>query len=148
MSEDVIDTKPATVFWVVAGAALIWNLIGVMMYVMTVTATPESYAAQGYSPEQIDFVSATPSWATSAFATAVNAGALAALFLLFRKSWAVPVFVLSLVAVLILDVYNFVIRDTFGMFGAGAAGMQATILIIAILQVIYARHARSGGWLT
>lgn len=148
MSDDLIDTKPTTVFWVVGAAALIWNLIGVMMYVMTVTATPESYAAQGYGPEQIDFVTATPPWATAVFATAVNAGALAALFLLLRKSWAVPVFVLSLVAVLILDVYNFVIRDTFGMFGMGAAGMQALILILAILQVMYARHARNLGWLT
>lgn len=148
MSDDFIDTRPTTVFWIVGAAALIWNLIGIIMYVMTVTATPESYAAQGYSPEQIDFVTGTPAWATSAFATAVNAGALAALFLLLRKSWAIPVFVLSLVAVLILDVYNFVIRDTLGMFGMGALMMQSVILVIAILQVAYARHVRQKGWLT
>jgi uncharacterized membrane protein len=147
MSDDFIDGRPSTVFWIVGGAALIWNLFGVMMYVMTVTATPETYAAQGYTQEQIDFVMSTPAWATSAFAIAVNAGSLAALFLLLRKSWAVPVFVLSLAAVLVLDVYNFAVRDSLGMLGMTALYLQATILLVAILLVIYSRLARRKGWL-
>ncbi len=147
MSDDFIDGKPSTVFWIVGGAALIWNLFGVMMYVMTVTATPETYAAQGYNQEQIDFVMSTPAWVTSAFAIAVNAGSLAALFLLLRKSWAVPIFVLSLAAIVVLDVYNFVVRDTLDMLGMKAVYLQATILIVAILLVVYARYARGKRWL-
>ena len=142
MSDEFVDGKPATTFWIIGGAALIWNLFGLMMYVMTVTATPEGYAAQGYTQEQIDFIMATAAWSTSAFAIAVNAGALASLFMLLRKSWAVPTFLLSLIAIVVLDIYNFVLRDTIGMFGMGAAYMQGAILIIGILLVVYSRHAR------
>lgn len=148
MSNDFIDGRPATTFWIIGGAALIWNLFGVMMYVMTVTATPESYAAQGYTPEQINFMLSMPVWATSAFAIAVNVGALASLFLLLRKSWAVPAFIVSLASVLVLDVYNFVIRDTVGTLGLMPLYIQATILIVGVLLVLYARSARKKGWLT
>lgn len=148
MSDEFIDGRPPTAFWIVGAAALLWNLFGVMMYVMTVTATPESYASAGYTPEQIDFIMLIPAWVTSAFAIAVNAGALASLFLLLRKAWAVPVFVLSLAALLVLDIYNFVIRDTFGMFGTNEVLTQSAILVIAILLVIYSRYARKKRWLT
>lgn len=148
MANEFIDGRPTTMFWIVGGAALIWNLFGVMMYVMTVTATPESYAAQGYTPEQIDFIASTPAWATAAFAIAVNAGALASLFLLFRKSWAVPTFVLSFAAVVVLDVFNFVLRDTVATLGMTPVYIQSAIIVIAALLVLYARHARKKGWLT
>ena len=148
MSDDIINGRPPVTFWIAGGAALIWNLFGVMMYVMTVTATPESYAAQGYTPEQVDFIASTAAWSTAAFAIAVNAGSLASLFLLLRKAWAVPTFVVSLVAILVLDVYNFLLRDTIAMFGMGAAYMQATILVIGILQVVYSRYVRKKAWLT
>ena len=148
MSDDLIDGKPPTTFWIAGGAALIWNLFGLWMYVSTVTATPESYAQQGFTPEQIDFINATAAWSTGAFAIAVNAGALAALFMLLRKAWAVPTFLVSLIAILILDIYNFVLRDTIGMFGMGAAYMQGVIFVIAVLQVVYSRHARNRKWLT
>ena len=148
MPGDFIDERPPASFWVISGAALLWNLFGVMMYVMTVTATPESYASAGYTPEQIDFIMLIPAWVTSAFAIAVNAGALASLFLLLRKGWAVPAFVLSLAALLVLDIYNFVLRDTFGMFGINEVATQSAILVVAILLVLYSRSARKKRWLT
>ena len=148
MSENFFDAGPTKTFWIVGAAALAWNLFGVAMYISTVTATPESYAAQGFNQQQIEFLETTTSWSIGAFAIAVTVGALAALFLLFRKGWAVPAFVVSFVALLSLDIYNFVLRDTIGMFGMGAAYMQAMIFIIAILEIIYARHARQKGWLT
>lgn len=148
MSEYSIDSGPTKVFWIVAAAALAWNLFGLVMYISTVTATPESYAAQGFDQQQIEFLSSTESWSIGAFAIAVNVGVLAALFLLLRKAWAVPAFIVSFVALLVLDIYNFVLRDTIGMFGMGAAYMQATIFIIAILEIFYARNARQKGWLT
>jgi len=148
MSDDIINGRPSTTFWIIGGAALLWNLFGLMMYIMTVTATPETYASSGYTPEQIDFIMMIPAWAISAFAIAVNAGVLASVFLLLRKSWAVPTFVLSFAALLVLDVFNFIIRDTFGMFGLREVLTQSAILLIGLLLVLYARSARRKGWLT
>ena len=148
MSDDFIDARPPPVFWIIGAAALLWNLFGVMMYVMTVTATPDTYAAQGYTQEQINFAMSMPSWVTSAFAIAVNAGALGALFLLLRRSWSIPVFIVSLAAIVVLDIYNFIVRDTLNMLGMQALLLQATILIVAVLLVVYARRARRRGWLS
>ena len=78
--------------WVISGSALAWNLIGFMIYLMTVRTTPEEMAAQ-YSTAQIAYMDAIPVWATSAYATAVTAGVLACVLLLLRKSLAVPVFI-------------------------------------------------------
>jgi hypothetical protein len=126
----------------------VWNLIGLMIYVMTVTATPEGYAAQGYTAEQIAFIQATPTWATAAFAISVNAGVLGSLFLLLRKAWAAPTFVLSLIAILILNVNNFVLNDTVAVLGTVPVIIQSAIVLIAVLLVWYSRAMRDKDWLT
>jgi len=88
MSDIVFNDKPTTTFWIVGGAALIWNLIGLVFYIGHVTISPEALAAM---PQlQQDFFAETPTWATAAFALAANAGVLGSLFLLLRKAWAVP----------------------------------------------------------
>ena len=148
MSDVVFNGRPTTSFWVIGGTALVWNLIGLMIYVMTVTATPEGYAAQGYTPEQIAFIQATPTWATAAFAISVNAGVLGSLFLLLRKAWAVPTFLLSLVAILILNVNNFVLNDTVAVLGTVPVIIQSAIVLIAVLLVWYSRATRDKDWLT
>ena len=38
---DSINGKPPTVFWIIAGVALVWNLIGFALYYMQVSATDE-----------------------------------------------------------------------------------------------------------
>ncbi len=148
MSDVVLNGRPTTSFWVIGGAALVWNLIGLMIYVMTVTATPEGYASQGYTPEQIAFIQATPTWATAAFAISVNAGVLGSLFLLLRKAWAAPTFVLSLIAILILNVNNFVLNDTVAVLGTVPVFIQSAIVLIAVLLVWYSRATRDKDWLT
>ncbi|MDH3266584.1 MAG: hypothetical protein OEM25_06425 [Gammaproteobacteria bacterium] len=134
-------------FWLIGGAALIWNLFGFIVYYMQVSATPEQLAAQ-YSPEQIEFMANTPVWATSAFAIAVNAGVLGSLFLLLRKAWAVPLFVLSLVAVLVQNIDSFVLNDAIAIFGTTPAFIQGTVLLIAVALLLYARATKAKGWIT
>ena len=148
MSDDVFNGRQTTSFWVIGGTALVWNQIGLMIYVMTVTATPEGYAAQGYTAEQIAFIQATPMWATAAFAISVNAGVLGSLFLLLRKAWAAPTFVLSLIAILILNVNNFVLNDTVAVLGTVPVFIQSAIVLIAVLLVWYTRATRDNDWLT
>jgi hypothetical protein len=38
---DLINGKPPTSFWVIAIVALMWNIIGVMLYYMQVSASDE-----------------------------------------------------------------------------------------------------------
>ncbi len=145
MNDELNGGTPMT-HWLVAGAALIWNLFGFMVYLMTVRATPEQLAQQ-YSAAEIAFMDAVPVWATSANAIAVTAGVIACVLLLLRKSLALPLFVASLAALLVQDLYSFVLEDVVGVFGMVPAYIQGTVLVIAIALVFYARGAKSRGLL-
>ena len=144
---DLLNGRPTAVFWIVGGAALIWNLFGLIVYFMQVSASPEELAAT-YNQEQIDFMINTPKWATSAFAIAVNSGVLGSLFLLLRKDWAIPMFVISLLAVLVQNLNSFVLTDTIALFGTTPVIIQSVIVAIAVLLVWYSRSAKGKGWLS
>ena len=144
---DLLNGRPSLSFWIIGGAALIWNLFGLIVYFMQVSASPEELAA-AYTAEQVDFMISTPKWATSAFAIAVNAGVLGSLFLLLRKAWAVPLFVISLVAVLIQNLNSFVLNDVIALFGTTPAIIQSTIMIIGVLLIWYSRGAKNKGWIS
>ena len=148
MSDEFIDDRPTITFWIVSGAALIWNLLGLFMYVSTRTTTAETYAAQGYTPDQIAFINSTPEWALSAFAISVTAGVLASLFLLLRKAWAVPTFILSFVAVVVVNINTFVLSNTVEVLGVGPVYVQSAVILIGILLILYSRSAKGKGWLT
>ena len=148
MSDEFIDDRPTITFWILSGAALIWNLLGLFMYVSTRTATPETYTAQGLTPEQIAFINSTPEWALSAFAISVTAGVLASIFLLLRKAWALPTFILSLVAVIAANINNFVLMDTAEVLGMVPVYIQSAVIVIGILLILYSRSAKAKGWLT
>ena len=85
MNEEVTATLPKMFYWV-SGAALVWNLLGIAAYIGQVTMSPETLA--GLPPEQRALYEQTPAWVTSAFAIAVNAGAIGCLLLLLRKALA------------------------------------------------------------
>ena len=79
------SSGPPRSFYIIGIAALIWNLIGVMAYVMQVTMSDAAMAA--LPAEQQAFIQNSPVWVTAAYAIAVNAGALGCVLLLVRQSW-------------------------------------------------------------
>lgn len=135
-------TKPSTVFWVVAILATIWNAIGCMNYLGTVYMTEQVMAA--LPADQQAYYAELPAWVTAAFATSVWSALIACVGLLLRKKWAVPLFMLSLVAVLVQAVYNFFMQDTVAITGSN---LVITILVMAIsvFLVWYSKDARNKG---
>lgn len=144
---DILNGRPPMSFWLIGGAALIWNLFGVVIYVMQVGASPEDLTAAGYTPEQVAFMAATPKWATSAFAIAVTTGVVGCIFLLLQKAWAVMLFVISLLAVLVQNLHAFVLNDTIALFGTTPAFVQAAIVIVGVVLIWYSRLAKSKSWI-
>ena len=143
---DVINGKPSTNFWIIGGAALVWNLIGLVFYIGEVTMTPEALAA--LTDAQQEFFVTTPIWSTAAFAIAVNAGVLGSLFLLLRKIWAVPMFAFSLAAIVVKDVDAFVLRDAYSVLGVGSLIIPSMVFVIGIALLLYARMTKECGWLS
>lgn len=143
---DTLNNKPSINFWIIGTAALIWNLIGIVIYVGQVSMSPE--ALSKLTEAQQDLITSTPAWANAAWAIAVNAGAFGSLLLLLRKGWAIPMFLLSLIAVVVQDFEAFVLRDAFGVLGINSLIIPSMVLVIAIALFLYSRHARSKGWLS
>ena len=143
---DVINGKPNSTFWIISGAALVWNLIGLVFYIGQVSITPEALAA--LTEAQQEFFLATPTWATAAFAIAVNAGVLGSVFLLLRKTWAVPTLAISLAAIVVQDVDAFALRDAFGIVGVSSVIIPSMVFVIGIALLLYARATKERGWLS
>jgi len=122
--------------WLVSGAGLIWNLFGLMIYVSTVSATSEELAAV-YDEMEVRFIESIPVWATSANAIAVTAGVIGCLLLLMRRSLAMPVFLISLAALIVQDLHAFVLNDVIAVFGRVPAYIQGSVLVIAIALIFY-----------
>ena len=75
--------KPGSLFWVISGLALVWNLIGVINYLGQVLMTDE--VLKSLPKEQQLMYQDVPSWVTAAFAIAVFSGTVGAIFLLLKK---------------------------------------------------------------
>jgi hypothetical protein len=141
-------SNPRTAFWIIAASMLVWNLIGLMFYYQQSTLTPEIMADAGLTAQQIAHITNTPAWGHSGYAIAVNAGVLGAIFLLLRKVWAVPFFVLSLVGALVQDLDAFVLRDAIEAWGPSAIYLPLTVIVICCVEIWYARSAKAKGLLS
>jgi hypothetical protein len=143
MSEG-LNIPPKSFYWT-AGAALLWNLIGIYNYIAQVTMSNEALAA--LPDAQRAFFENQPSWVTGAFALAVNAGAVGCLLLLLRKAWALPVFMLSLVCVLLQSGYDYFVADAMNVFGAAQMILPIVIIAIGAYLIKYSKDAAGKNWI-
>lgn len=144
MNADTVSVRPKS-FWIIAIAALLWNLLGVAMFCLQVTLSPETMAAM--PAEQRQVYEATPSWLNIAFAAAVFGGVLGALGLLLKKRWAVTFFLVSLLALLVQVVGTYAVTPAWQAYGPAGLGMPVLLIVIALLLWVYARKATIRGWL-
>lgn len=131
-------------FMIVAVLLLVWNLLGVMAYLMQVTMGPEVLAALPEAERQL--YENTPAWATAAFAVAVNGGALGCLLLVLKKNLAGIFLQLSLAGVLVQMFHSFFMSNSFEVFGPGGMIMPVMVLVIAIYLVTLAAKAKTLRW--
>ena len=96
-------------FWVVGVFGLIWNLMGVMNFLWQMSMSADALAS--LSEAQRAIIENRPLWVTVAFAVAVFAGVAGCILLLLRKSMALALLFLSLLAVLVSMI------PVFGMIG-------------------------------
>jgi len=131
-------------FMIVAVVLLVWNLMGVMAYIMQVTMSPEVIAALPEAQRQL--YENTPAWATAAFAIAVNGGALGCVLLLLKRNLAGLFLQLSLAGVLVQMFHSFFMSNSFEVFGPGGMVMPVMVIVIAIYLVWLAASAKNRGW--
>ena len=144
-SPEETSSGPPRSFYIIGIAALIWNLIGVMTYVMQVTMSEAAIAAL---PEgQQAFIQNSPVWVTAAYAIATNAGALGCVLLLVRQSWAYLVLVVSFAGILIQNLYGYFMGGAVEVYGAAGVGLSVAVMAIGAFLIWYAKGATDKGWL-
>jgi len=136
MSDELNGTPPIS-FYIVAGVFLFFNVTGLIFYYQQMTLTPQML--QGLNASTIAFMEATPVWATSGYAIAVNAGVVASIVLLLRKAWALPVYIVSFAGVLTQDFDAFVLRDAVGVWGSSAYYVPSVVLVMCLVEIWYSR---------
>ena len=141
------STKVPVSFWVVSGAALVWNLIGFLVYYLQVSATPEQLAEMYTNEAELAFMTSIPAWATGAQGLAVTAGVLGSLLLLLRNKMAKMLFIVSLAGILAQNAYGFILGDGISALGVGAILLPIIVIVVAIALVIFSARAVEKGWL-
>ena len=143
---DKLTVKPPMWFWIVSVIALIWNIMGVMAYLADAFTTVEQLEMM--TQEQRHLYESRPAWVTSAFAIAVWGGLLGCIALLLRKKWARPIFLLSLIGILVQNGYYFFMTNATEVFGQfQAIVMPLLVIIIGIALLLFARSSTAKGWL-
>jgi hypothetical protein len=62
-----------------------------------------------------------------------------------RKAWAVPLFALSLVAVLVQNAHSLLMTDMIAVFGMVPVFVQSAVIVIAIALLLYSRDLKAKG---
>ena len=124
---------------IVAALGLVWNLFGVYQYLMTVGVVAGADAAA---------VAAMPAWVTGAFAVAVFGGALGCVGLLMLKGWSKLLLLVSLLGVLAMDVWMFVLSGLGSTMPPAEMAVTACVVVIAVLLVWLSYSADRKGWLS
>ena len=137
--------KTPTWLKVVAGVALLWNLIGCLAFFSDLSLSPEDLAKLPDAHQAL--YAARPGWAVAATAVAVFGGVLGSIGLLLGKRWALPVFGLSLLGILVQDFGLFILADGASLAGTVAFAMQGVVLVVGVGLVLLSRKGISRGWL-
>jgi len=137
--------KPPRWFFVVAVIALLWNLLGCLAFAMDASLSAADVARMPESQQAL--YNARPTWAVAATGLGVLGGALGCIGLLLRRKWALPLFVASLVGILVQDFGLFVLVDGAKLAGMVAVVLQGLVLLIAIGLILLARKGIARGWL-
>ncbi|OCK42023.1 hypothetical protein BA195_12485 [Tenacibaculum soleae] len=141
------SNKPTIWFWVIGIIAVLWNAMGVNQYLQQAYNT-DVFKAMYPDEKVLEMALNTPSWVMGAFAIAVFGGALGSVFLLLRKKIAKPIFLVSLIAIVIQMFYNVFMSGALDVYGLGAVIMPIMIIGFAVFILWYTKKSEANGLLS
>ena len=140
-------SAPVAPRWLtIAGiASLLWNFMGVWSFVTNWQMSKTGYV--GLPDAQRELWSAMPTWTWVAFAIAVGCGTAGAVALLLRKGLAVPLFLVSFIAIIIQFSWPIFMTDAYSTMGAKLVTFPAILALMGALQWHCARIWRARDWI-
>ncbi|MDF1699305.1 MAG: hypothetical protein P1U56_25860 [Saprospiraceae bacterium] len=150
MTDQIIDggnnSKVNTAFWVIGVVALLWNLMGLGSFVTFATLSED--AMELMSEAQKEEYQSTPIWLTIAFGLATICGTLGAIALLMKKKWAIMLFLVSFIAVIVQFAGGVIGSNSVKENGMTALILPLIVIIVAGLLWYYAKKCDEKGWLS
>ena len=140
------NSQVNTTFWVIGVIALIWNIIGLGSFFMYLNLGEDSLALM--SEAQRAEYESTPMWLMAAFGIATITGTLGCIFLLMKKKWAVLLFLVSLIAVVIQFAFGVINSASVKEDGITALIMPIIVIVVAIGLWYYSKKCEEKGWLS
>ena len=123
-------------------AAVVWELLGCVMYLMQVRVDPAALPA-----DQRAVWDSTPAWMVGAYALAVWVGLAGAVLLLMRRRLGEPLLLVSLVAVVVQFSGLLLVPELRGLISSDMLLLPFVILVVCFAIWSCARRARRRGWL-
>jgi hypothetical protein len=144
---DVTPSSTPRQLWIVGVLALLWSSVGAYDYLMTQTENA-AYMAK-FTPEMLAFYYGFPTWVIATWAIAVWGGVAGSVLLLMRRRLAAPVYLASLLAMVVTTFHNYVLSDGFEHMGDPFSLIfTAVIFVVAVLLYGYASNMVRRGVLT
>ncbi len=128
-------------FWIISVVTLIFNVMGVINYFVQMNPDMLASFPESYRP----IIEGRPAWATAAFAIAVFGGSLGCLLLLFRKSAAFYVLLVSLLGVIVTMMY------IFGVAGFSSFEVWIGVLmqgVVTAFLIWFSKLTERKGWIS
>lgn len=133
-------------FWVVSVVLLVWAALGLFSFYMHLKI--DKAALDQMTPYDRAFFLHLPPWMTYDFALATITAAVAALCLLLRLRVAMPLYLLSLIGIVIQFGWILGATDIIAVKGvAQAAGFPFVIFIFGVFGLWFADVARGRRWI-
>ena len=134
-------------FWVIGIVALLWNLMGLASFFAQVMMSADVLAS--LPEEQQEMYIHTPIWLKAVHGIATVGGCLACVGLLLKKKWSMPLFMISLIAIVLQMGYSIFFTDASEILVAAQAYVIPILVIgIGVFLWYYSKSANAKGWLS
>jgi hypothetical protein len=131
-------------FRLLAILGLLWNLIGVAMYLQKVGMFGDPLA--GLNEAELALAASVPAWVTAVFALAVFTGLAGSIALVMSNRLSRLLLLLSLAMVLAQCAWIVFMSDAMEVHGLAGIGMSGLIVVIAAGLVGLANTGLRNGW--
>lgn len=134
---DPIRHKTPWHLWLVGALALLWNASGAMTILLA-----QAGKLPDISADEAAYYATQPLWFVVVTDIALFGAIAAAIALLLRSRTAVWLFAVSLLAILVTNTYDLAAGGARALANGGALVVTILIVVIAVLELGYARGLR------
>lgn len=133
-------------FWVISIFMLLWNVMGSMNFFWQMSADAATLATLPETHRAI--IESRPVWATVGFAVGVIIGSFGCLLLLFKKSQAVYLFIVSLLGIIVTMIHTVRVSSMVIEFSFLEIIVMIVLpLVVAAFLIWYAMKVERRGWI-